>query len=1001
MNAFVDANGQCNVALLDQTVSALNQGNPASHSQAQAILAAFQSWDDAWHVVDQILERSSIMQTKFIALGILDRFIVAKWKKLPIEQRLAIRNFIAGAIVACSGDKARMISERPYLNKLNMVLVQIVKKEWPEEWPTFITEIVTSAQADMNICENNMIILRLLSEEVFDASEEKQARWKTDKLKSQMVAEFDHVLALGCEVLQKVASGSLVINTLDSLLRFLSWLPGTAIFETELISVLCARLEPRQQQPIRNLVLRCFSEIVGRRELVQGCEMNLVSLDHLVMRAAHQIIPAENDIGAAYDNADSEDQAFIYHYAFFLTQALTTQKEIIASLNQSVYLQALTDLLRLSRINENEIWNTCLDYWVILTSELCTSSPFPSQVDQAIFKELRRIIPEKMTNPDKTVVIDDDDDGGGGSALKFEAKSGNIGQYEAIKKLLCNLTMLGRDDMKVAVLSSLRSCQNDGAFISAQKLLRTTWVVGAISGVMPEAEEQQFIEHYMKELDTFSRANRNVAIVCMLHLSGHYPQVLIRHRDFLKQTLGLILECLHDKEASIRSMAYHTFNLVCSSCKSSLALADAQGCPILLQELLGNISSLVTDLESQQIAEIYRGVSYIFSATSPEYKQKQMAGFMEAPNQALRSLVVEAQHPNLEALKMFTNLIRINMAVCTAMGPEFCYQLQSIYPDLIRLYQRISQPAVSSALMSKKCNEAKCCLKTLVRLFIDSDPDMTTQNQHTINALVEVCMTSPPEESDVADLLSSLIEYYLHHQENSMRHLYEMTFLQVFERIFLDIRYDFTSHYEKRPSFYGLVKTLVSRGFKDLMAILPQEKFTLLVESILWGVQHPDHAISNQALDTLNLFLDHVADVEGDEEQNTLYALYYMQILHTILHTITDLDRRTQFELQSKILARLVDLVQQGEIYTRLYQDGFGSNAEFVQGYIRDQLREIYPLLPEDQIDLVAQGMLEYSDDIAKFRSDLVDFMADFRSSDDFSNVNELATVQEAWQELA
>lgn len=38
-----------------------------------------------------------------------------------------------------------------------------------------------------------------------------------------------------------------------------------------------------------------------------------------------------------------------------------------------------------------------------------------------------------------------------------------------------------------------------------------------------------------------------------------------------------------------------------------------------------------------------------------------------------------------------------------------------------------------------------------------------------------------------------------------------------------------------------------------------------------------------------------------------------------------------------------------------------------------------------DQIDLVAQGMLEYSDDVDRFRKDLVDFMADFRSTDEFA----------------
>lgn len=34
---------------------------------------------------------------------------------------------------------------------------------------------------------------------------------------------------------------------------------------------------------------------------------------------------------------------------------------------------------------------------------------------------------------------------------------------------------------------------------------------------------------------------------------------------------------------------------------------------------------------------------------------------------------------------------------------------------------------------------------------------------------------------------------------------------------------------------------------------------------------------------------------------------------------------------------------------------------------------------------MVARGMLEYSSDVDRFRQDWVDFMADFRSRDDFA----------------
>lgn len=52
--------------------------------------------------------------------------------------------------------------------------------------------------------------------------------------------------------------------------------------------------------------------------------------------------------------------------------------------------------------------------------------------------------------------------------------------------------------------------------------------------------------------------------------------------------------------------------------------------------------------------------------------------------------------------------------------------------------------------------------------------------------------------------------------------------------------------------------------------------------------------------------------------------------------------------MQSQLLARLLDLVQQGEVYTQLYQPGtFTSNASYVEECIRQILCEIYPSLPQ------------------------------------------------------
>lgn len=56
------------------------------------------------------------------------------------------------------------------LSKCNTILIQIVKYEWNTTWRSFIQDICQSSLNNMNICENNFNILKMLSEEIFDHS---------------------------------------------------------------------------------------------------------------------------------------------------------------------------------------------------------------------------------------------------------------------------------------------------------------------------------------------------------------------------------------------------------------------------------------------------------------------------------------------------------------------------------------------------------------------------------------------------------------------------------------------------------------------------------------------------------------------------------------------------------------------------------------------------------------------------------------------------------------
>jgi hypothetical protein len=73
-----------------------------------------------------------------------------------------MRNYIVKTIIDLSSNESTLRSEKTFINKLDLVLVQILKKDWPQYWPSFIQEIVDSSLINTSLCENNMKILKLL-----------------------------------------------------------------------------------------------------------------------------------------------------------------------------------------------------------------------------------------------------------------------------------------------------------------------------------------------------------------------------------------------------------------------------------------------------------------------------------------------------------------------------------------------------------------------------------------------------------------------------------------------------------------------------------------------------------------------------------------------------------------------------------------------------------------------------------------------------------------------
>jgi exportin-1 len=223
-------------------------------------------------------------------------------------------------ILQCSASEEALRAHRTLLNKLNLVLVSVLKQEWPHNWPTFINEIVTACHSSLSVCENNMTILRLLSEEVFDYSAEQMTSTKTRNLKTTMCNEFSQIFYLCTDILKGAEQPSLIKATLQTLLRFCNWIPLGYIFETPLIETL--REKFLEQPEYRNLTLQCLTEIGGLQTGGPGqlntYDEHLIKMFTEVLTSISNIIPLDMDLKAVYPQSNSRDQEFIQNLALFL-----------------------------------------------------------------------------------------------------------------------------------------------------------------------------------------------------------------------------------------------------------------------------------------------------------------------------------------------------------------------------------------------------------------------------------------------------------------------------------------------------------------------------------------------------------------------------------------------------------------------------------------------------------------------------------------------------------
>ena len=962
-------------------------------------MTQFQENPDAWTRVDAILEHSQVPQAKYIGLNILEKLIQTKWKVLPKEQSQGIRNYIVGVIIKNSSDEATLHRERIFVNKLNLTLVQILKQDWPHNWPSFISEIVSSSKTNLSLCENNMAILKLLSEEIFDYSAEQMTQAKTKNLKNQMCGEFSEIFQLCSEVLEKANKSSLVKATLDTLLRFLNWIPLGYIFETNLIQNLRDRF--LEVPEFRNVTLKCLTEI-GGLDVKDSYQEKFVLLFNLVMESVSKMIPVTTDIKEAYEASGSNEQDFIQNLALFLTTFLGQHLKLIeAQENKEALLMAHFYLVKISQVDEREIFKICLEYWSKLVAELFeevqsipvsdinnplmgmtgstgianggASRPevlagysLRKHIYAEVLSNLRSVMITKMVRPEEVLIVENDE---GEIVREFVKESDTITLYKSMRECLVYLTHLDVLDTEM-IMSDKLARQIDGTEWSWHNLNTLCWAIGSISGAMNEESEKRFLVTVIKDLlglTEMSKGKDNKAVVAsnIMYIVGQYPRFLKAHWKFLKTVVNKLFEFMHETHEGVQDMACDTFIKIANRCKRHFVAQQIGEHEPFIDEIIRNLESITRDLAPQQVHTFYEACGYMISAQPQKPIQERLiADLMALPNQAWDNVVLQAgQDPNIldnyDTIKILGNVLKTNVAVCSSIGTYFYPQIARIYMDMLGLYR-----AVSAIISDTVASQGAIATKTprvrglrtvkkeilkLIETYVNKAENLELVEKNLIPPLLEAVLgdynrnVPDARDAEVLNVMAAIVSRLGGLMTDKVTMILDASFECTLEMI----NKDFSEFPEHRVGFFKLLRAINLHCFPALLQIPPQQ-FKLLLDSVVWAFKHTMRDIADMGLNICLELINNFAYADRSVS-DVFFQQFYLSTMQDVLFVLTDTEHKSGFKLQSVVLARMFYLVENGTIQTLLYTPGQApegtSNSVFLRQHVVMLLGNAFPHL--------------------------------------------------------
>lgn len=140
-------------------------------------------------------------------------------------------------------------------------------------------------------------------------------------------------------------------------------------------------------------------------------------------------------------------------------------------------------------------------------------------------------------------------------------------------------------------------------------------------------------------------------------------------------------------------MACDTFIKIALKCRRHFVTTQVgESCPFI-DDILTSISSIICDLQPQQVHTFYEAVGYMISAQVDNKTQEVLIEkYMLLPNQVWDDVICKASKnvdvlKEIDIVKQLASILKTNVRACKALNHAYVVQLGRIYLDMLNVYR--------------------------------------------------------------------------------------------------------------------------------------------------------------------------------------------------------------------------------------------------------------------------------------------------------------------------